>query len=77
MGNVYLLLRPKRGKTAEERLEDLTKNEVGYYLKKKQTPPLYFSAKIPKSSQFFLIGFRNTSLTNKQRYIQEIDSHSR
>lgn len=28
--NVYLLMRPKKGKSIEERLQDLTKNEVNY-----------------------------------------------
>lgn len=32
VGNVYLLMRPKRGKSVEQRLEELTKNEVSIEL---------------------------------------------
>lgn len=28
VGSIYLLMRPKKGKSIEQRLEDLTKNEV-------------------------------------------------
>lgn len=30
IGNIYLLMRSKKGKSIEQRLEELTKNEVGY-----------------------------------------------
>lgn len=47
--NIYVLLRPKRGKTIDERLQDLIKFEV--------SPEKYFNSNTRTSNQFcrFLI----------------------
>lgn len=63
VGKIYLLMREKRGKTVEQRLEDLTKNEVFEVLLKEQSKDI-FKKLIPVQGD---VGLENLGISPADR----------